>query len=74
MAGERTERPTPKRREEARKRGQIARRPELAAAIAFLAALGALRAVGSDLGERAATLIVNSARMAEAAATSNFSI
>lgn len=74
MAGERTERPTPKRREEARKRGQIARRPELAAAIAFLAALGALRAIGPDLGERAATLIVNSARMAEAAATSNFSI
>lgn len=74
MAGERTERATPKRREEARKRGQIARRPELAAAIAFLVALGALRATSSDLGERAAMLIAKAARMTEMAANSNFSI
>ena len=38
LAQERTERPTPKRLEEARKRGQVPRSPELAAAAVVLAA------------------------------------
>jgi flagellar biosynthetic protein FlhB len=46
MADNRTEKPTPKRREDARKKGQIARRPELPAAIGFLAALVMLRMLG----------------------------
>lgn len=74
MSGERTERATPKRREEARKRGQIARRPEFAAAIAFLAALAALRATGDGLSQRAANLFINNTRLVERAAASPFSI
>jgi flagellar biosynthesis protein FlhB len=54
MSQERTEKPTPKRREEARKKGQIARRPELAAAVAFLASLVTLRALADSLTARAA--------------------
>lgn len=54
MSQERTEKPTPKRREDARKKGQIARRPELAAAIAFISALLTLRALGDSLITRAA--------------------
>lgn len=56
MSGERTEKPTQKRREEARKKGQIARRPELSSVVAFLAALFALRATGPALGRRAGEL------------------
>lgn len=43
MATNRTEKPTPKRREDARKKGQIARRPELPTAIGFLSALVMMR-------------------------------
>lgn len=50
---ERTEKPTPKRREDARKKGQVARRPELSSVIAFLAALLMLRVTGDELGQRA---------------------
>ncbi|HYE73055.1 MAG TPA: flagellar biosynthesis protein FlhB [Blastocatellia bacterium] len=53
MSQERTEKPTPKRREDARKKGQIARRPELAAAISFISALLTLRALGESLVARA---------------------
>jgi len=49
MASNRTEKPTPKRREDARKKGQIARRPELAAAIGFLAALLMLRMLSEHI-------------------------
>lgn len=48
MAGERTEKATPKRREDARKRGQIARGPKLPAAAGFLTALLVMRLTGQD--------------------------
>lgn len=53
---DRTEKPTPKRREEARRKGQIARRPELAAAIGLFAGIMTLRATGTDATARAAHL------------------
>ncbi len=56
MAHDRTEKPTPKRREDARKKGQVARRPELSAAASFLAALLMLRLSGNDLLQRSAQL------------------
>jgi flagellar biosynthesis protein FlhB len=49
MASNRTEKPTPKRREDARKKGQIARRPELPAAVGFLAALLMLRMLSQQI-------------------------
>ncbi len=49
MASNRTEKPTPKRREDARKKGQIARRPELPAAVGFLAALLMLRMLSEQI-------------------------
>jgi flagellar biosynthetic protein FlhB len=56
MSSDRTEKATPKRREDARKKGQIARRPEVAAIGAFLAALLMLRISGADLLQRAEQL------------------
>lgn len=53
MSDNRTEKPTPKRREDARKKGQIARRPELASIAGFLAALVMLRFTGGSLVSRA---------------------
>ncbi len=53
MAAEHTEKATPKRREDAKKKGQSARRPELPAAAGFLAALLMLRVMASDLSARA---------------------
>lgn len=48
FAGERTETATPRRREEARKKGQVARSGEIGLAITLLAAFGAIRlALGS---------------------------
>lgn len=46
FAGERTERATPRRRQEARKEGRVARSPELTSAVAFAAVLVALRVLG----------------------------
>ena len=46
FAEERTERATPRRREEARKEGRVAKSPELTSAIALAALLVALRVVG----------------------------
>ncbi|MEW6583073.1 MAG: flagellar biosynthesis protein FlhB, partial [Actinomycetota bacterium] len=46
MANDRTEKATPKRREEARKRGQVARSQEVNVAIGLLAAFGLLAVVG----------------------------
>lgn len=57
MSDDRTEKPTPKRREDARREGQIARRPQLPAAAAFMAALAALRATGADFGLRGGQLL-----------------
>ncbi|MBS1809333.1 MAG: flagellar biosynthesis protein FlhB [Acidobacteria bacterium] len=51
MATNRTEKPTPKRREDARKKGQIARRPELPAAVGFLTALLMLRTLSDSMLE-----------------------
>jgi flagellar biosynthetic protein FlhB len=60
MSDNRTEKPTPRRREEARKKGQIARRPELAATASFLAALVMLRFTSGDLLSRSARLFESS--------------
>ncbi|MDX6385268.1 MAG: flagellar biosynthesis protein FlhB [Blastocatellia bacterium] len=56
MASDRTEKATPKRREVAREKGQVARRPELAAAASFLAALIMLRVDADQLLHRSAKL------------------
>jgi flagellar biosynthetic protein FlhB len=56
MASDRTEKATPKRREDAREKGQVARRPEVAAIAAFLAALLMLKATSGDLLSRSAKL------------------
>lgn len=61
MANERTEKPTPKRREDARRKGQIARRPELAAAAGFFATLVMLRVMGDDLFAHASHLFTQTA-------------
>jgi flagellar biosynthetic protein FlhB len=53
MAGEnRTEKPTPKRREEARKRGQIARSSDLNGAVVLFASIAVLALVGPGILHR----------------------
>src|ERR1044071_2196435 len=47
--GEKTEQPTPRRLEEALKRGQIARSPEVQTVFVLLAALGALTFAGREI-------------------------
>jgi len=61
MSSERTEKATPKRREDARKKGQIARGAELPAALAFLGSLIALKIVGTEIFGRMSVYIQNSA-------------
>ena len=61
MSNDRNEKPTPKRREDARRKGQIARRPELPAAASFLSALALLQAVGGELLARSGRLLTASA-------------
>ena len=61
MANEKTEKATPKRREDARKKGQIARGPELPAALSFLGALFALKLISADIFERVGFAIRDSA-------------
>ena len=56
MSQDRTEKATPKRREDARRKGQIARGPELPAALGFLAALMVLRVTGGELLNHASKL------------------
>jgi flagellar biosynthetic protein FlhB len=56
VSDNRSEKPTPKRREDARKKGQVARRPELAAIASFLAALLMLKIGGGDLLSRSAQM------------------
>jgi flagellar biosynthetic protein FlhB len=48
MASNKTEKATPKRREDARKKGQMARGPKLPAALGFMAALLVMRITGND--------------------------
>src|SRR3954451_5650136 len=51
MAGERTEKATPKRRQEARKKGQVAKSADLNGAVVMFAALFALSATAPHLVE-----------------------
>lgn len=53
MSDNRTEKATPKKREDAKKKGQIARRKELPTAVKFLAALFLLQLTGVDFVGRA---------------------
>lgn len=53
MSDNRTEKATPKRREDAKKKGQIARRKEIPTALKFLAALFLLQVTGVDFVGRA---------------------
>ena len=46
MSGEKTEKATPKRKEEARKKGQVARSADLNGAVVLLAGLLVLKALG----------------------------
>jgi flagellar biosynthesis protein FlhB len=52
MAGEKTEKATPKRREEARNKGQVARSNDLNGAVIMLAGLMALGATGPAMAQR----------------------
>jgi len=52
MAGDKTEKPTPKRRREARERGTVAKSPDLQGAVVLLAGIAALGAAGPALMER----------------------
>lgn len=54
---ERTERPTPKRLEEARRKGQVPRSPELAAAAVAMLAGGALYLLGGSIGSGIAAMM-----------------
>jgi flagellar biosynthetic protein FlhB len=49
QSGQKTEQPTPRRMEEALKRGQIARSPEVQTVFVLLAGLGALMFVGQEI-------------------------
>jgi flagellar biosynthetic protein FlhB len=62
MATERTEKATPKKREDARKKGQIARGAELPATLAFLGALITLKIVSADVFSQTGYFIQNSAQ------------
>src|SRR3954471_17195251 len=53
--GEKTEKPTPKRRAEARKKGQVAKSPDLNGAVVLLAGLFALSIWGPHIWEQIGT-------------------
>jgi flagellar biosynthesis protein FlhB len=61
MSSERTEKATPKRREDARRKGQIARGAELPAALSFLGALIAVKIASSEIFGRMGSYIQDSA-------------
>lgn len=73
MAGsaERTEAPTPRRREEARKRGQVARSADVAGVVTLGAGLAAVALGGGALVDRVAGLMRSSFASAVAGATLN---
>jgi flagellar biosynthesis protein FlhB len=52
MAGERTEKATPKKREEARKKGQVARSADLSGAVVLLVGLFAVGVTGPAMAQR----------------------
>jgi flagellar biosynthetic protein FlhB len=58
MAEERTEAPTPRRREEARKRGQTSRSQDLTTAAVLLAGLYGIKILGGTLRDRLSALLV----------------
>lgn len=62
-AQERTEKPTPKRREEARKRGQLPRSPELGAAAVTLIAGSGMYLLGGHLGSRMHGMMTSSLQL-----------
>jgi flagellar biosynthesis protein FlhB len=71
MAGERTEKATPKRRSEARKKGQVARSQEVNSTAVLLAATGALAISGPAMAAGMSTLIAETmARVAQPDITS----
>ena len=51
MSGERTEKPTPKRRNEAKKKGQVARSNDVNGAVVMFASLMALGSFGPKLAQ-----------------------
>lgn len=55
--GDKTEAPTPRRREEAREQGQVARSPDLAAAVLLLGAMFLLKWTGTDLAAALRVLV-----------------
>ena len=61
MSAERKEKATPKRREDARKKGQFARGAELPAALSFLGALITLKMISSDILMRLGSYVQNTA-------------
>lgn len=60
MADQRTEKATQKKRLDARKKGQIARGPELPSTLAFLGALLTLKFISGDIFEKVGVYIQNS--------------
>lgn len=64
MASERTEQPTPKRRQDARRRGQVAVSREVDSAVALLAAFLAFRASGPGLWKGLQSLLRDTFRAA----------
>lgn len=64
MSAERTEKATPKRREDARRKGQIARGAELPAALGFLAALITLNALHETFFKSAGNFLAATMRTA----------
>lgn len=69
---ERTERPTAKRLEEARRKGQVPRSPELAAAAVVLMAGGALYLLGGAIGGGMAAMMRRSLSLSPMAAGDTF--
>ena len=66
MAGDKTEKPTPKRLEEARKKGQVARSADLNGAVVMLAGLMAMGAFGDDMvGHMREVMTASIAQMAD---------
>jgi len=57
MAGERTEAPTPKRRDDARRKGQVSKSQELVSTGVLLTAVFAMRQLGPDLWANMATIM-----------------
>jgi flagellar biosynthetic protein FlhB len=69
MPDNRTEKATPRRRREARNKGQIARGPELPAVASFLATMIAMRLLGQDWLARAAMMFQQTATLIQEMAT-----